>query len=638
MTEHTNTAARSRVVREKVIRFVWLLTALLSAAAVVFILGYLIYTALPAFTEVGISGFFFNADWNPTGSVPSYGVAALIIDTLLVTLGALIFAVPLGLATAVYLSYLAPPRIRDMVKPIIELLAGIPSVVYGFFGMVVLCSFLRTTLDIPSGFSWLAASVILGIMALPTIVSVSEDALFAVPKDYKEASLGLGATYWHTISRVLLPAAASGISAAVVLGMGRAIGETMAVMMVAGNAAIIPEPIWNVLSPVRTLTATLGIEMAEVATGSMHYYALFGVAVILLVIALVVNLASAWIMKRTQAGRGSAPRLSAGCRKRLKLFSAAILCVVFFCFLAAALGLLWAVVAAALACVWYFGRAKVSHKIAELGSFGVIYACTAAVILILAVILWDIFSNGLPVISWEFLTEGPRDLGRDGGIYPAIIGTLQLVGGAILAALPIGIGAAIYFIEYARENFLTRALRIGNDLLNGTPSIVFGLFGFAFFVIYLNWGICMLAGQICLALMILPTIIRTTEEALKSVPGSLREASLGLGATKWQTIKKVVLPSAAPGILTGAILSIGRAAGETAPIMFTAVVFTKRFVTMDVFDPVMALPFHLYVLSTSVPGATAQQYGTAVVLIVLVMAIYLAAVLLRRHFQQKLLR
>lgn len=273
-----------------------------------------------------------------------------------------------------YLSYLAPPKIRDTVKPIIELLAGIPSVVYGFFGMVVLCNFLRTTLDIPSVFSWIAASVILGIMALPTIVSVSEDALFAVPKDYKEASLGLGATYWPTISLVLLPAAASGISAAVVLGMGRAIGEAMAVMMVAGTAAIIPEPIWNVLSPVRTLTATLGIEMAEVAAGSMHYYALFGVAVILLVMARVVNLASACIMKRTQAGRGSVPRLSAGCSMWLKRFLTAVLCVVFFCFLAAALGLLRAVVVAVLAGVWYFGRAKVSHKIAELGSFSVIYA------------------------------------------------------------------------------------------------------------------------------------------------------------------------------------------------------------------------------------------------------------------------
>lgn len=638
MTEHTNIVARNRVVREKIIRSIWLLTALISAAAVVFILGYLIYTALPAFTEVGIFEFLFNTNWNPTGSLPSYGVAALIIDTLLVTLGALIFAIPLGLATAVYLSYLAPPKIRDAVKPIIELLAGIPSVVYGFFGMVVLCNFLRTTLDIPSGFSWLAASVILGIMALPTIVSVSEDALFAVPKDYKEASLGLGATYWHTISRVLLPAAASGISAAIVLGMGRAIGETMAVMMVAGNAAIIPEPIWNVLSPVRTLTATLGIEMAEVATGTMHYYALFGVAVILLIIALIVNLASAWIIKRTQTGRQTEPRLSAESRKWLKLFALAVIGVVLFCLLTAALGILTAVIIAALFAVWYFGRAKISHRIAELSSFGVIYACTAAVILILAIILLDIFSNGLPSITWEFLTQSPSDLGRAGGIYPAIIGTLQLVGGAILVALPIGIGAAIYLIEYSRENLLTRALRTGNDLLNGTPSIVFGLFGFAFFVIYLNWGICMLAGQICLALMILPTIVRTTEEALKSVPNALREASLGLGATKWQTIRKVVLPSAAPGVLTGAILSIGRAAGETAPIMFTAVVFTKRFVTMDVSDPVMALPFHLYVLSTSVPGATAQQYGTAVVLIVLVMVIYLAAILLRRHFQQKLLR
>ncbi len=637
MTENVSTA-NARILRERIMKSVWLLTALISAAAVVFILGYLIYTALPAFAEVGISGFLFNTDWNPTGSTPSYGIAALIIDTLLVTLGAMIFAVPLGLATAVYISYLAPPKIRDTVKPVIELLAGIPSVVYGFFGMVVLCSFLRTTLDISSGFSWLAASVILGIMALPTIVSVSEDALFAVPKDYKEASLGLGATYWHTISRVLLPAAASGISAAIVLGMGRAIGETMAVMMVAGNAAIIPDPVWNILSPVRTLTATLGIEMAEVATGSMHYYALFGVAVVLLLITLVVNLLSARIIRHIQEGTQKKSRISAVRKAQIKKILFAAAAVLLFIFIVAAAGILPAGILAVLAAGWYLGKSKIPQKLAQQGAFGLIYACTAAVILILIIILWDIFSNGIPAISWEFLTSSPSDLGRAGGIYPAIIGTLQLVAGAIVIALPIGIGAAIYLIEYSRENILTRALRTGNDLLNGTPSIVFGLFGFAFFVIFLNWGICMLAGQICLALMILPTIVRTTEEALKAVPSALREASLGLGATKWQTIRKVVLPSAAPGILTGAILSIGRAAGETAPIMFTAVVFTKRFISMDLFDPVMALPFHLFVLSTSVPGATTQQYGTAVVLIVLVMAIYLAAILLRKHFQNKLLR
>ncbi|MDR3102085.1 MAG: phosphate ABC transporter permease PstA [Methanocalculaceae archaeon] len=628
---YMDNTTKKRVLREGVIKSIWLATALISAVAVAFILGHVICTAL--------SGFLFNTNWNPTGTPPSYGIAALIIDTLLVTLGALIFSVPLGLATAVYISYVAPPRMRDVVKPVIELLAGIPSVVYGFFGMIVLGSFLQKALNIPSGACWLAASIILGIMALPTIISVSEDALFAIPKDYKEASLSLGVTYWHTISHVLLPAAASGVSAAVILGMGRAIGETMAVMMIAGNAAIIPNPIWNVLSPVRTLTATLGIEMTEVATNSMHYYALFGVATILLLITLLINLTSYWLIKRMQTGSCLPDRMRNWTHSEgMRVAVAAVAGIIVVWFLSAVLGILSAVVITAAIGAWYFGREKISPKFAEKSSFGIIYACTAAVILILAIILWDIFANGLPAISWEFLTGRPKQCGLAGGIFTAIVGTLQLVAGAILITLPIGIGAAIYFTEYSHENLLTRALRIGNDLLNGTPSIVFGLFGFAFFVIYLNWGTCMLAGQICLAFMILPTIIRTTEEALKSVPNSLREASLGLGATQWQTIRKVVLPSAAPGILTGAILSVGRAAGETAPIMFTAVVFSKRFITRDVFDPVMALPYHLFALSTTVPDVTTQHYGTAVVLIALVIAIYLAAIFSRRHFQKKLFR
>ncbi|ABN07286.1 phosphate ABC transporter, inner membrane subunit PstA [Methanocorpusculum labreanum Z] len=618
--------------KETGIKSVWLAAALIAASAVVFILGYLVLTSLPIFFETGISGFFFNTVWNPTGSTPSYGIATLIIDTLLVTFGAMIFAVPLGIISAVFLAYLAPQKVRDIVKPAIELLAGIPSVVYGFFGMVVLCSFLQSTLNIPSGFSWLAASILLGIMALPTIVSVSEDALYVVPKDYKEASLGLGATKWQTISRVLIPAAASGISAAVILGIGRAIGETMAVMMVAGNAAVIPSPIWDVLSPVRTLTATLGIELGEVATGSMHYYALFGVAAVLLLITLLINLLSGRITKKIQSGR---PVFSVPAKIKtfLKLCGAILL----ISFLMYAIGILPTIVLMAIAGGLFFVRGVLSHKSIERTAFGLIYAGTFIVIGILVLILGNIFINGIPAISWEFLTTSPSNMGLEGGIFPAIIGTLQLVGGAILIALPIGIGSAIYLHEYSRDNILTRLLRTGNDLLAGTPSIVFGVFGFAFLVIFLGWGVCLLAGMVCLALMILPTIIKTTEEALKSVPNSLREASLGLGATKWQTLKNVVLPSAAPGILTGTILSIGRAAGETAPIMFTAVVFSKRFISMDLFDPVMALPFHLYVLATSVPGSQTQQYGTAVVLISLVMAIYLVAIVIRKRFQKRLI-
>ena len=207
--------------------------------------------------------------------------------------------------------------------------------------------------------------------------------------------------------------------------------------------------------------------------------------------------------------------------------------------------------------------------------------------------------------------------------------------GAILIALPLGVGAAVYLVEYTREGRITKLIRTGVDLLNGTPSIVFGLFGFAFLVLFLDVGISLLAGMITLALMVLPTVIRTTEESLKNIPQSLREGSLALGATQWQTIKNVVIPPAVPGIVTGAILSIGRAAGETAPIMFTAVVFSTRFLPTSLFQPVMALPYHLFILSTNVPGATTNKYGTALVLLMLVVAFYTVAILIRNHYAHK---
>jgi phosphate transport system permease protein len=285
---------------------------------------------------------------------------------------------------------------------------------------------------------------------------------------------------------------------------------------------------------------------------------------------------------------------------------------------------------------WYAGRPFMSENKIQLIAFAFITLATLAVLAILVIILQDIIINGLPALSWEFLTKPPLDSGRAGGIFPAIIGTLYLVLGAIAIALPLGVGAAIYLIEYTREGRITQLIRTGVDLLNGTPSIVFGLFGFAFIVLYLNVGVSMLAGQVTLALMVLPTVIRTTEESLKSIPTALREGSLALGATKWQTISGVVLPPAVPGILTGAILSIGRAAGETAPIMFTAVVFSSRFLPDSVFQPVMALPYHLFILATNVPGSSANKYGTALVLLMLVVGFYAVAIAARTHFQNKM--
>jgi phosphate transport system permease protein len=631
--------ARISVMKEKTIKTVFFFTALFAVIVVAFILLFLLRDGYLIFSQVGIFDFLFDTAWTPTAFVPSYGIFPLIAGTILVTIGAMVFAVPLSLGCALYIAELASPRVKKVLKPAVELLAGIPSVVYGFFGLIFLTNFIRVTFDLPTGETWLAASVLLGIMALPTIISVSEDAISSVPREYKEGSLAIGATRWQTMSRVIVPAALSGIAAAIILGIGRAIGETMAVLMVAGNAAIIPDPIWNILSPLRTLTGTLGIEMGEVSVGSEHYNALFGIAVVLLIITLIVNLSAVAILRHLREGRTRhqvrtqliPPAVKDSLVRIAKIFGSVL--VVIFILVAAP----WWFAALILlsGAAWYFGSGWFSQKHIETFAFFLITCAAITVLAILLILLQDIIINGLPAISWEFLTQPPKDLGRAGGIFPAIIGTLYLVGGAILIALPLGVGAAIYLVEYTREGRITGLIRTGVDLLNGTPSIVFGLFGFAFIVLVLNFGVSMIAGQITLSLMVLPTVIRTTEESLKSIPSSLREGSLALGATKWQTIRNVVLPPAVPGIVTGAILSIGRAAGETAPIMFTAVVFSSRFLPDSVFQPVMALPYHLFILATNVPGASTNKYGTALVLLIIVVGFYTGAILTRNHFQNK---
>lgn len=624
----------SRQNRERAISSIWLGTALVAVITIILILGFLIKEGIPAILEIGVPNFIFDQIWAPTSVLPQYGILSLIVGTFLVTIGAMVIAVPLGIGSAIFIAEIAPQTLRETVKPAIELLAGIPSVVYGFFGLVVLTNWLRISFDLSSGATWLAGSMILGIMALPTIVSVSEDAISSVPQEFRSASLALGATRWQTITGVIVPAALSGITAAVILGMGRAIGETMAVLMVTGNAAIIPDPIYNILSPVRTLTATLGIEMGEVAIGSTHYHALFGMALVLLLITLVVNLSATAILRRIKEGQEGSmrkPIISHATKERI--LSGAYRTILLFVIILAYLtfGIPGAIIISVLFGVYRLAGSRISSQAIQKIAFGLITSGIAIVLFALIIIIFDIVSNGLPALTWEFLTEGPRNLGREGGIFPAIVGTIYLVTGAVAISLPIGVGAAIYLNEYTVEGKITRIIRAGNDLLNGTPSIVFGLFGFAFLVLFVGFGVSLIAGQITLALMILPTIIRTSEEALKSVPDSLRQGSLALGATRWQTIARVVLPAAAPGILTGTILGIGRAAGETAPLLFTAVVFSKRFLPTSFSEPVMALPYHLFILATNVPGAETQKYGTALVLLILVTGIYSVAILIRRH-------
>jgi phosphate transport system permease protein len=263
---------------------------------------------------------------------------------------------------------------------------------------------------------------------------------------------------------------------------------------------------------------------------------------------------------------------------------------------------------------------------------------TYIVVVAIAYILLDIILKGLPVINWEFLTGEPSKSGAEGGIFPAIIGTLYLVLGTIAVALPLGMFSAIYLTEYAKHTKLTQVIRLAIVTLAGVPSIVFGLFGLGLFVIFFGFGASILAGSITLACMILPTIIVSSEEALKAVPQYMREGSLALGATKWQTIYKNVLPYALPGMLTGSILGVGRAAGETAPILLTAAAFFLPSLPSSIFDQVMALPYHLFILATQHPEAQKilpMQYGTALVLLILVVGLNLLAIILRIRVRKK---
>ncbi|MES2286425.1 MAG: phosphate ABC transporter permease PstA [Bacteroidota bacterium] len=271
-------------------------------------------------------------------------------------------------------------------------------------------------------------------------------------------------------------------------------------------------------------------------------------------------------------------------------------------------------------------------------AFWIFRLLSYSIIAILFIILSFIVVKGVSAISWDFITKGPEDGMTKGGVFPAIIGTLCLVGGSMLFAFPIGVLAAIYMNEYVKEGIIKKIIKQMTNNLAGIPSIVFGLFGMALFVNKLGFGDSILAGSLTLGLLALPVVIRTTEEALKAVENTFRHASLGLGASKWETTRRVVLPIAFPNIITGLILSIGRVSGETAPILFTVAAYFLPKLPTSIFDQTMALPYHLYVISTS--GTNIEEsrpiaYGTALVLIIIVLIANLLANGLRKYFGKK---
>jgi phosphate transport system permease protein len=286
-----------RKLKEFIIEKLIFISGLASIFFVVLIFLFLLREGLAVFTTVTPVTFIFGKSWYPISEPPQLGILPLILGSLLVTLGAALISIPIGVGCAIYIAEVAPSKTKEILKAGIEMLAAIPSVVLGFIGMVTLVPWLKSIFNLPTGLTALSGSIMLAFMAMPTIVSIAEDALYSVPKSYKEGSLALGATHWQTIYRVLLPAASSGILAAVMLGIGRVIGETMAVMMITGNAAVMPD---SLLQPVRTLTATIAAEMGEAVVGSEHYYALFAIGIVLFIISFAINVTADLFLHKKQ--------------------------------------------------------------------------------------------------------------------------------------------------------------------------------------------------------------------------------------------------------------------------------------------------------------------------------------------------
>ena len=595
--------------KEKIGKAVFATAAVICVIAVAAIFAFLIIKSVPAFGKLGIFEFMFGDKWSPdrldTYDSPlsgTYGIFTMIVGTLSATVGALLIGGVLGYFTAVFLAFYCPEKPKRILCAVINLLAGIPSVVYGFFGIVFLLPILSNIAP-NNGSGLLATSLILGIMILPTVVSLSKTSLEAVPRAYYEGSVALGATHSETVFRIMSPAAKSGITASLILGVGRALGETMAVVMVAGNAPTYPD---GIFSSFRVLTANIVMEMGY--AGEVQEGALVATGVVLLLFVLLVNVVFGLISKK--AVENSVNKQKEHRTHRLS--------------------------------VW-LNRVKYeisgfTHKIKAVSickGMAIFSGVLAAVVLIL--VIGFIFAKGMPYLiqnpsiiygKYEFASENIT-------ILPAIITTLYAVAISLILAVPVGIMTAIFLNEYAkRGNILVRIIRSAIDILAGVPSIVYGLFGMIAFVPLFGGSGSILSGSLTISIMLLPTIVRSTEESLKSVADSMREGSLALGAGRLRTIFKIVLPSALPGILSAVILSMGRVISESAPFLYTmGSVITA--VPKGIMDSGASLAVALYQLSGE-GWYINEAYATAVVLIVLVLALNLCAEALAGKLSKKL--
>ncbi len=576
--------------KENIAKAIFIALAAFSILAVFTIIGYLLYASIPAFRDIGFFRFIFGSEWSAKSE--TFGIWRMIVGTFFLTVCAVLLGGTLAVFTAIWLVFYCPKRLKKIYTQIVNLLAGIPSIVYGLFGYKFLMPLL---VDIfhpnNAGFGLLACTLILSVMILPTITSITKNSLEAVPMHYYEGALALGCSKNQAVWKVLLPAAKSGIISAIILGIGRAIGETMAVQMIVGNGSGYP---FGAFVPFTTLTSNI-VQNWGYATPS-EQSALIADGFVLLIFILILNLCLMAVKKDSKGGNKFFSRRLRESEQKDTLKS--------YRRTGSACDALWIV----------------SWVISLLVAF------------VLAFIVIFVFVKGFPHLSIDFM------FGESGNAHttlaPAFVSTTMLIGLALLLALPLGVGAAIFLNEYAKKgSVFVKVIRLFVDTLAGIPSIIFGLFGMVFFVIGMNMGYSLWAGGITLALIILPTIIRSTEQSLSEVPDSMREASYALGAGKLRTIFVVVLPQAITGIITSIILSIGRIVNESAALIFT-VGSASTFIPQGYSDS--AASFAVLVWKFMSNGLQVNEaYATASILLIFVIILNLLVSLVEWLFNRR---
>ena len=605
--------------KENAAKIIFGICAAFSIFAVFAIIIFVLYQSIPAFRAVGVLNFLFGSTWLPgwEDRVPEggaeysqiFGIAPMIITSLVLTFGAVLLGGLFGVFTAVFMAYYCPEKLgklhvfsripllrnfplKGFFRQVINLLASIPSIVIGFFGLVVIVPLIRDMSPNQNGTGVLSAVIVLSLMIVPTVSSLSQNSLEAVPKEYYEGSLGLGNTKDQTVFRTMVPAAKSGILSALILGIGRAVGEAMAVyFVIGGTPGKFPDSLFK---PVSSLTVTIVEEMGYASDGSIHKSALIASGFVLLVFVLLINLLLNFIKKDKVGGnslfsrnlKASAPR-AVGYTYRQTGIGQSILRAVSIAF-----------------------------------AFIILFALGYLVVFIAV--------KGIPYLTPQFLFGESSNANVT--LAPAFVTTGMIIALTLLIALPLGIGAAIFLNEYSKKGSkFVKTIRLFIDTLAGVPSIVFGLFGMIFFCGICNLNYSIAAGSFTMVLIILPTIIRSTEESLREVPDAMREGALALGSSKVRTIFKIVLPLAIRGIATSVVLSIGRIVGESAALIYTSGSTIRMPNGYGSTGSTFAVLMYRFQVEP-VPGLGVNaMYATAVVLLVIVLCLNILVTALQKN-------